>query len=162
MTVKYFQIITHNWRCTHIFLLSLHCYNSYMSQFSLLVLRLHVYHICHLCMLHWSDWCLLILDSIFYGLTWIYLFFMINVLFNNIVWQDWHFTIAVVVGVVDNFLPRNFFTFKLGNSYFLSSSIDCVKSRHIVLPTSLVKSNKIALRRLLRRFYQVMNGFLSR
>ena len=70
MIAKYFQIIIDNWRCTHIFLLSLYCYNSCMSQFFLLVLWLHVYHICHLFMLHqWSEWCLLILD-IFSSIIW--------------------------------------------------------------------------------------------
>ena len=48
------------------FLLSLYCYNSCMSQFSLPMLWLQVYHICYLCMLHQrSDWSLLILDNKF-------------------------------------------------------------------------------------------------
>ena len=58
-------------------------------------------------------------------------------------------TIAVVVGVVDNFLPKKFFRFKLWNLYFLPSSIDCVNYPHIVMRMSLVWSNKIASRRLL-------------
>ena len=52
-------------------------------------------------------------------------------------------TIAVVVGVVDNFLPNKFFRFKLWNSYFLSSSIDFVNFPHIFMPMSLERSNKL-------------------
>ena len=58
-------------------------------------------------------------------------------------------TMAIVVGVVDNFLSKKFFGFKLWNSYFLSSSIGCVNSPRIVMPRSLVWSNKITSRRLL-------------
>ena len=58
-------------------------------------------------------------------------------------------TIAVAVGIVDNFLPKKLFRFKLWNSHFLPSSIDCVNFLHSVIPMSLVWSNKIASRRLL-------------
>ena len=58
-------------------------------------------------------------------------------------------TIAVVVVVVDSFLFKEFFRFKLWNPYFLSSSIDFVNSTHNVMPMSLVWSNEVASRRLL-------------
>ena len=64
-------------------------------------------------------------------------------------------TIAVIVGVVDNFLPKKFVRFKLWNSYFLPSSIN---SLHIAMPMSLVRSNKIAPRRLVG-FYLVIDCF---
>ena len=64
-------------------------------------------------------------------------------------------TIAVVVGVVNNFLPKKLFRFKLWNLYFLPSSIDCVSSPYIVIPMSLVWSNKIASRRYLPGVWMV-------
>ena len=51
-------------------------------------------------------------------------------------------TIAVEVVLVDNFLPKKIFRFKLWNPYFLPSSVDCVNSPHIVMPMSLVSSKK--------------------
>ena len=57
--------------------------------------------------------------------------------------------IAVVVGVVNNILPKKLFRFKLLNWYFLPSSIDSVNYPHVAIPMSLAWSNKIASHRQL-------------
>ena len=89
MIAKHFQIKINNLRCTHIFLLSLYCYNWCMSQFSLPLLWLQFYHIFHLCLLHQrSDWSLLILGNIFSSLTFlIYLFRYLSLLHDQCTFQ---------------------------------------------------------------------------
>ena len=88
------------------------------------------YHICHLCMVHQQwDWCLLILDNIISGFfsSWS-MYFLITSSDKIGISSISSDTIAVAVGVVDNFLPKKVFRFKLWNSYFLPSSIHCVNS----------------------------------
>ena len=58
-------------------------------------------------------------------------------------------TIAVVVGVVDNFLRKKSFRFKLWNlnlNLSLNLNLNCVNPPHTDMPMSLVWSNKFASR----------------
>ena len=155
MIAKYFRLIKHNWRCNHICLLSLYCYNSCISKFSLPILWLQVYHISHLCMLHQRSDCvptnsgqqIFSFNMIFISSSWSMYFFI--TLSDKIgISSISSGTIAVVVGVVDNLLPKIFCRFKLWNWYFLPSSSDCVNSPHIAMPMSLAQSNKTVPRRL--------------
>ena len=155
MIAKYFWLIKHNWRCNHICLLSLYCYNSCISKFSLPILWLQVYHIFHLCMLHQQSDCvptnsgqqIFSFKMIFISSSWS-MYFLKTSSDKIAIFSISSGTIAVVVGVMDNLLPKIFCRFKLWNWYFLPYSIDCVNSRHIAIPMSLVQSNKIAPRRL--------------
>ena len=132
MIVKYLQIITQNLRCTHIFLLSLCCYNSCMSQLSL-----QYWGLPHLSFVHATSTVRLVPTNSgqhIYGFNLIFIsslwsmYFLITLsekIGISFISSD---TIPVVVGVVDNFLPKKLFKFKLWNSYFLPSSIDYVNS----------------------------------
>ena len=66
-------------------------------------------------------------------------------------------TIAVVLGVVDNFLPKKFFRFKLWNLHFLPSSIYCSNSPHILCVSHWC--GQIKLPHVDYWFYQVIEWF---
>ena len=98
MVAKYFQIITHNWRCTHVFhshcIVTIHaCHNS-LSRLQAATVATGLPH---LSFAHATSTVRLVtansgqhilgFNLIFISPSWS----MYSVLLNNIIWQDWHF-----------------------------------------------------------------------